>query len=109
MIWAARVGHPGDKTSPEELIAAAHAGYYAMALALTLAEAGKQPERLRVNAVCTLEEVVGKPRITQVSLAVRGRVPGLDAADFEQAEQLCPVSNALRKNVVIQLNPHLES
>jgi lipoyl-dependent peroxiredoxin len=84
-----------------------------MALALTLAEAGKQPERLQVNAVCTLEEVAGKPRITRMDLEVRGKVPGLDAADFEQAaqqaEQLCPVSNALRNNVVIQLNAHLES
>lgn len=113
MTWAARTERPGGKTSPEELLAAAHAGCYAMALALTLAEAGKQPERLQVNAVCTLEEVAGKPRITRMNLEVRGKVPGLDAADFEQAaqqaEQLCPVSNALRNNIAIQLNAHLVS
>ncbi len=113
MTWAARAEHPGGKTSPEELIAAAHAGCYAMALALTLAEAGNQPERMQVTAACTLEEVAGKPRITRMDLEVRGRVPGLDAAAFEQAarqaEQLCPVSNALRNNVAIQLNAHLES
>jgi lipoyl-dependent peroxiredoxin len=113
MTWAARAEHPGGKTSPEELIAAAHAGCYAMALALTLAELGKQPERVQVTAVCTLEEVAGKPRITRMDLEVRGKVPGLDAADFEQAaqqaEQLCPVSNALRNNVAVQLKAHLES
>ncbi len=97
----------------EELIAAAHAGYYAMALALTLAEAGNQPERLQVTANCTLEEVAGKPRITRMDLEVHGKVPELDAATFErearQAEQLCPVSNALRNNVAIHLNAYLES
>lgn len=113
MTWAARTERPDGKTSPEELIAASHAGCYAMALALTLAEVGKQPERLQVAATCTLEEVAGKPRITRMDLAVRGKVPGLDATDFEraarQAEQLCPVSNALRNNVAIHLNAHLES
>ncbi len=113
MTWAARTERPDGKTSPEELIAAAHAGCYAMALALTLAQAGKQPERLQVSAVCTLEEVAGKPRITRMSLEVQGKAPGLDAAAFEQvarqAEQLCPVSNALRNNVAIHLDAHLES
>ncbi len=84
-----------------------------MALALTLAEAGNQPERLQVTANCTPEEVVGKPRITRMGLEVRGKAPGLDAAGFEpaarQAEQLCLVSNALRNNVAIHLNVHLES
>lgn len=112
MTWAARTEQPGGKTSPEELIAAAHAGCYAMALSLTLAEAGNHPERLQVTANCTLEEVAGKPRITQVNLEVRGKVPGLEAPAFEraarQAEQLCPVSNALRNNVAIQLHAHLE-
>jgi len=113
MTWAARTERPDGKTSPEELIAAAHAGCYAMALALTLTEAGNQPERVQVTANCMLEEAAGKPRITRMDLEVRGRVPGLDAAAFEraawQAEQLCPVSNALRNNVAIQLNAHLES
>ena len=113
MTWAARAEQPGGKTSPEELIAAAHAGCYAMALALTLTEAGKQLEHVQITAVCTLEEVARKPRITRMDLQVRGKVLGLDAAAFEQAarqaEQLCPVSNALRNNVAIQLNAHLES
>lgn len=84
-----------------------------MALALTLTEEGKPPESLRVTAVCTLEEVVGKPKITSMDLAVHGKVTGLDAAGFEQAtqkaEQLCPVSNALRHNVAIRLTARLES
>ncbi len=113
MTWAARAEQPGGKTSPEELIAAAHVGCYAMALALTLAEAGNQPEHLQVTANCTLEEVAGKPRITRMDLEVHGKVPGLDAAAFEldarQAERLCPVSTALRNNVAIQLNALLES
>ncbi len=112
MTWASRTEQPGGKTSPEELIAAAHAGCYAMALALTLAEGGTPPERLRVAAVCTLEEVEGKPKITNMELEVAGKVAGVDAAGFEriaqQAEQLCPVSNALRQSVTIRLTAHLE-
>lgn len=113
MTWASRIERPDGKTSPEELMAAAHAGCYAMALALTLAEGGNPPESLRVSAVCTLEEVEGKPKITHMDLEVHGKVAGLDAAGFEQAtqqaEQLCPVSNALRNNVNIQLKAHLEA
>ncbi len=62
MTWASRIERPDGKTSPEELLAAAHAGCYAMSLALTLAEGGTPPERLQVAAVCTLEEVEGKPK-----------------------------------------------
>lgn len=113
MTWASRIEQPDGKTSPEELLAAAHAGCYAMALALTLAEGGTPPERLRVSTVCTLEEVEQKPKITSMELEVTGNVAGVDAAGFEQAahqaEQLCPVSNALRQNVVIRLTAHLEA
>lgn len=112
MTWASRTERSDGKTSPEELLAAAHAGCYAMALSLTLAEAGTPPESLRVTAVCTLTEVEGKPKITTMDLEVHGKVAGLDAAGFElatqNAEQLCPVSNALRQNVAIHLTAHLE-
>lgn len=112
MTWASRTERADGKTSPEELMAAAHAGCYAMALALTLAEEGTPPERLRVAAVCTLEEIEGKPKITSMDLEVHGQVAGLDTAGFEQAaqkaEQLCPVSNALRTNVAIRLKAHLD-
>lgn len=113
MTWASRTEQPGGKTSPEELLAAAHAGCYAMALALTLAEGGTPPERFRVSAMCTLEEIEQKPTITSMELEVNGTVAGVDAAGFEraahQAEQLCPISNALRQNVAIRLHTHLET
>ncbi len=110
VTFASRTGQPEGKTSPEELIAAAHATCYAMALSNTLAEGGNAPEHLEVNAVCTLDDQ--QLKITTVDLNVRGRVPGLDADGFEsaaeQAEQICPVSNALRNNVDIRLNASLE-
>jgi len=110
--WAARTERPDGKTSPEELIAAAHASCFAMALALVLGENHMPPKRLTVNAACTLDEVAGTPRITAVALNVRAQVPGLEQADFEQqvgrAADLCPVSNALRSNVQISLDSKLE-
>jgi osmotically inducible protein OsmC len=110
--WAARTERPDGKTSPEELIAAAHASCFAMALALVLGENHTPPKRLTVNAACTLDEVAGTPRITAVALNVRAQVPGLEQADFEQqvgrAADLCPVSNALRSNVQISLDSKLE-
>lgn len=109
ITWAARTERPDGKTSPEELLAAAHAGCYAMALSHTLSQGGMPPERLTVNAVYTLDQ--GK--ITTANLEVRGQVPGLDAGGFEQAaqkaEQACPVSNAVRNNVQIRLNARLET
>lgn len=110
VTWASRVEHPDGKTSPEELIASAHATCYSMALSHTLAEGGNAPERLEVEAVCTFDDEALK--ITTVDLNVRGSVSGISGDDFqsaaEQAEQLCPVSNALRGNVDIRLNASLE-
>jgi osmotically inducible protein OsmC len=86
-------------TNPEELIASAHAGCYAMAFSAVLSEQGHEPERLDAEAKVTLEEVDGAPTITRVALAVRGVVPGIDAEAFktaaEQAKDFCPVSRAL--------------
>ena len=108
--FPSRTESPGGHTSPEELIAGAHAGCYAMALSNTLAEAGNEPEELDVTAVATLD--MGSLKITTVDLTINGRVPGLDADGFqsaaEQAEQICPVSNALRNNVDIRLNATLQ-
>ena len=82
-----------------------------MALALVLGENKTPPERVAVSAVCTLDELAGVPRITTVELAVRAQVPGLDAVDLkrmvEQAGNLCPVSNALRGNVKIDVRTEL--
>ena len=111
VTWASRTERPEGKTSPEELVAAAHASCFAMALALVLGEAHKPPEQLTVTAACTLDEVDGAPRITTVDLVVHGSVPGLDGAGFEQhvarAAGLCPVSNALRGNVEISISSEL--
>jgi lipoyl-dependent peroxiredoxin len=111
VTWASRTKRPDGSTSPEELIAAAHATCFAMALALVLGENKTPPEQLAVNAACTLDEVGGAPRISEVELTVRARVPGLDADVLErivgQAADLCPVSNALRGNVEINVRNEL--
>lgn len=112
VTWASRTERPDGKTSPEELIAAAHASCFAMALSLMLSEDHTPPERLTVSAACTLDEVDGAPRITTVELTTRARVPGLEQASFQQtverAADLCPVSNALHGNVTILLSSELE-
>ncbi|QBD83226.1 OsmC family peroxiredoxin [Ktedonosporobacter rubrisoli] len=111
--WASRTERADGKTSPEELIAAAHAGCYAMAFSHTLESQGKTPEKLTVRAVCTFEQTEAGFKISTMRLDVSGKVPGLDESGFQQAaqqaEQGCPVSNALRNNVNIQVNAHLEA
>ena len=112
VTWASRTERPDGKTSPEELIAAAHASCFAMALALVLGENHTQPDRLTVTAACTLDEVDGAPRITTAAVSVVARVAGLDRAglqrNVEQAADLCPVSNALRGNVEISVRSELD-
>jgi osmotically inducible protein OsmC len=112
VTWASRTERPDGKTSPEELIAAAHASCFAMALALVLGENETPPERLAVSAACTLEEVEGAPRITTVELSVRAEVPALEPTDLERmvarAADLCPVSNALRGDVTINVRSELQ-
>jgi osmotically inducible protein OsmC len=94
--WPARAEDPGGLTSPEELIAAAHAACFSMALSNGLAQAGHAPEELQSSATVTFQPGEG---ITKVALDVVGRVPGMDDAEFEQAaseaKQNCPVSKAL--------------
>ena len=109
---ASRVGEPEGKTTPEELIAAAHATCFTMALGSVLAREGTPPERLAVNAVVTLEEVDGKYTITRSELEAVGRVADIDDATFasatQQAEQTCPVSRALAGSVEIRSQSRLE-
>ena len=99
VTFASRFEQPGGKTSPEELIAAAHATCVSMALANGLAQAGHAPTRLETDAVCTLDQTDAGFRITIMHLSIRGEVPGIDDAAFQQAAQEakegCPVSNAL--------------
>jgi lipoyl-dependent peroxiredoxin len=107
--FATRTENPNGNTSPEELIAAAHASCYAMALSNVLGEQGTDPEELNVSATCVLD--MDSLKISTETLDVSGRVPGLDEEGFrsaaEEAEQACPVSNALHGNVDIQLNVSL--
>ena len=109
--WPARIERPDGKTSPEELIAAAHASCYAMALSHTLTQAGHAPERLEVSCEVAIEDVPGGIKVSRSTLTVRGHVPGLEG-DFEEwarkGEQGCPVSNALRGNVAISVTATLE-
>jgi len=108
--FATRTENPNGNTSPEELIAAAHASCYAMALSNVLAEGGNDAEELRVNATCVLD--MGSLKITTETLDVHGRVPGLDADGFqqavEQADQVCPVTNALRGSADLRVNATLD-
>ena len=108
VTWAARTEEPGGKTSPEELIAAAHAACFCMALSNELATRGHPPARLQVQATCTFTPGKG---VTTMALDVTAEVPGVDDAGFREgldaAEQSCPVSNALRGNVDIQVDGRL--
>lgn len=98
-------------TNPEELIAAAHAACLSMALAAGL-EAAKTPAtRISTTAACTVEKVGDGFRITRMRLEVRGQVPGLDETGFrtaaQRAKEGCPVSQALKGNVEMELDARL--
>ncbi|MBV8429885.1 MAG: OsmC family peroxiredoxin [Solirubrobacterales bacterium] len=99
VTWASRTQRSDGKTSPEELLAAAHASCFAMALSHELTESGHAPEALDVKAKVALDQRDGAPTVTTSQLTVTGRVPGIDQAAFEQAAanagQNCPVSRAL--------------
>ena len=108
--WAARAEEPNGKTSPEELIAAAWASCFAMALSNGLAKDGNPPEKLETSATVTFQSGEG---ITRGALTVRGTVPGLDEAGFtvaaETAKQNCPVSKALSGIPDVSLDAQLAS
>jgi osmotically inducible protein OsmC len=108
--WASRTERAAGKTSPEELLAAAHASCYCMALSNELAQAGNAPERLEATARVEFEAGEG---VRSSHIVVSGRVPGIDQAAFEQAARAagegCPISGALKGNVEISVEPRLES
>ena len=108
VTWAARAESSDGRTSPEELIAAAHAACFAMALSHALAQAGNPPERLETSATVTFVPGTG---ITKAALTVIGRVPGIDESAFreaaEGAKEDCPVSGALKGNVELELDAQL--
>jgi osmotically inducible protein OsmC len=107
--WSSRAKEPDGRTSPEELIAAAHASCFAMALSHALAEEGHPPEQLSVSAAVTFEPGTG---ITSAALDVDGKVAGIDEAAFreaaEQAKEGCPVSQAMKGNVALSVTARLE-
>ena len=109
--WRART-EGGAETSPEELLAAAHASCFSMALAHELSEAGNEPQQLSVSAAVSFGAVEGGFAVTESRLKVRGVVPGVDAEAFQQAAQGaaegCPISAALKGNVEISVEAELE-
>jgi osmotically inducible protein OsmC len=111
--WRARTARGESATSPEELIAGAHASCYAMAFSNVLAGAGHTPERLDVSAEVSAALSESGLKVEKSLLRVRGRVPGLDQSRFQdlarQGEAACPVSNALRGNLAIEVEATLEA
>jgi osmotically inducible protein OsmC len=108
VTWSARTGDEGSTTSPEELIAAAHASCFSMALSNGLGKQGTPPQRLSVSSTVTFVPGTG---ITRSALDVEGDVPGIDEAAFqkaaEDAKEGCPVSMALRENVELSVTARL--
>ncbi len=106
--WKARAEEQGGDTSPEELIAAAHASCFSMALSGGLARAGHTPEALSTTATVTFVPGTG---ITKSVLDVEGTLPGMDEAAFreaaEAAKENCPVSQALKGNVELEVTARL--
>lgn len=110
--WSARTEAPGGKTSPEELLAAAHAACFSMALSAGLGRMQKPPDRLTVSATATFDKVGDGWKVTTMELEVTGKVPGITASEFQQAAQAtsvgCPISAALKGNVAISVRAKLE-
>ncbi len=108
--WPARTEEPNGKTSPEELIAAAHATCFAMALSHGLAQDGTPAERLETSATVSFQPGEG---INAIALTVRGQVPGIEEEAFrqaaEEAKENCPVSKALAGVPDVSLEAELAS
>jgi lipoyl-dependent peroxiredoxin len=108
--WDARTSRSAGKTSPEELLAGAHASCFCMALSNELAQAGTPPERLEATASVGFEPGEG---VTSSHITVRGRVPGIDQDAFSEAargaSEGCPISGALKGNIEISVEATLES
>lgn len=112
VTWASRAEEPNGKTSPEELVAAAHASCFAMALSGALARARTPPQRLEITAVVTFDKVGAGFKVVSSALEVRGKVAGIDAAAFqaaaEGAKEGCPISQMMKGNVEVSLKAALE-
>lgn len=113
VTWKARTEESGGLTSPEELLAAAHAACFSMASSNNLAKAGFPPERMEVTAEVTADKTDAGWTVLASRLTVRGRVPGADQDTFRQAvegaKDGCPISRAIAGNVEITLDATLEA
>jgi osmotically inducible protein OsmC len=111
VTWASRTEAPAGRTSPEELIAAAHASCYSMAFSHGLATAGTPPESVETEATVTFAQTDDGFRVTRSALVVTATVPGITEDDFQAAAAAakdgCPVSQALKGNVEITLEASL--
>jgi osmotically inducible protein OsmC len=111
VTWASRTERSNGKTSPEELVAAAHASCYNMALSNILAEAGTPPERLETSVTVTFTEIEGGWKTGSSEITVKGTVPGIDEAGFKEAAAAakdgCPISGALKGNVELSVEATL--
>jgi lipoyl-dependent peroxiredoxin len=109
--WSARTEASGGKTSPEELLAAAQAACFSMALSAGLGRMQKPPTRLEVSAAATFDKVGDGWKVTTMVLSVTGTVPGITPAEFETAAQAagqgCPISGALKGNVAVTVHAKL--
>lgn len=112
VTWGSRTEAADGRTSPEELVAAAHASCFSMALSGALGRAGTPPERLDVAAEVTFDQVEAGWRVVSSALTVKGVVPGMSADDFraaaEGARDGCPISVALTGNVALSVEATLE-
>lgn len=110
--WASRTEDAAGRTSPEELLAAAHAACFSMALSGALVRGGTPPDHVHVSATVTFDKVGDAWTVTRSQLDVVGVVPGMDAAAFdsaaEGAKENCPISRALRGNVEMTVSATLE-
>jgi lipoyl-dependent peroxiredoxin len=110
--WAARTGTASGQTTPEELLAAAHAACFSMALSAGLGRMQRPPQRLKVSATATFDKVGDGWKVTTMEIEVTGNVPGLSAAEFETAAKAagegCPISGVMKGNVAISVHAKLE-
>ena len=111
--WASRTEQPEGRTSPEELLAAAHAACFAMAFSADLGRAGYTPDELHVEAEVTFDKLEGGWTVTKSALTVLGHVPGISAEEFDRVAEGtkdgCPISRALAGNVAMTVDATLET
>jgi osmotically inducible protein OsmC len=112
VTWASRTEQADGRTSPEELVASAHAACYSMAFAASLGRNGTPPTTLSVSATVTFDKLEAGWKVVSSALKVRGTVPGIDAETFarlaEAAKDGCPISGALKGNVELSVDAALE-